>query len=274
MSKNGFRLFKNYDPYITSSFGYRINPITKKRALHAGVDYGTNNKNLEVYPLENGKVLETGYNNVSGNFVYINFPRLNQTGLYEHLASINVKKGEEVTNKTVIGKTGQTGSATGIHLHFGWFKTNEYSKSWNNRAWEDFETYEYPEPLKYLGTPVLRDEEKNQFEVKISNLRVRETPNGKILGYINKGIYNILEETTVDNAVWIKVQDNYWISANQEFGTYYKKEEIKDTNQPSNLKPVEDNAEENKPKKKSLMEIFTFIKDFILKIIEFIKKIF
>ena len=33
MSKNGKLLFKDYDPYITSGFGERIHPITKKKTM-------------------------------------------------------------------------------------------------------------------------------------------------------------------------------------------------------------------------------------------------
>src|SRR5699024_9909326 len=37
---------------------------------------------------------------------------------YAHLNSINVKKGQKVTTKTMIGRQGATGNVTGSHLHF------------------------------------------------------------------------------------------------------------------------------------------------------------
>lgn len=38
--------------------------------------------------------------------------------LYAHLSEINVKKGQEITKETIIGKMGATGRAFGDHLHF------------------------------------------------------------------------------------------------------------------------------------------------------------
>ena len=112
MSKNGQRLFRNFDPYITSPFGYRINPISKERSLHAGVDYGTNGKNIPCYGLTDGEVARTGFQKALGNYVYVNYPSLGHGALYQHLDSIKVKKGEKVTKDTVIGITGATGEVT------------------------------------------------------------------------------------------------------------------------------------------------------------------
>lgn len=56
--------------------------------------------------------------------------------LHYHLDVINVKKGQSVNKNTVLGYTGQTGLATGIHLHLGikplsgggWFDPEKWSK--------------------------------------------------------------------------------------------------------------------------------------------------
>lgn len=127
--------------------------------------------------------------------------------------------------------TGETGQATGIHLHFGWFKTENRNKAWNDKGWEDFEKYEYTLPISYLGSPVQRNEEVSQYEITVSNLRVRKEPNGEILGYINPGFYNILEEEKKDDYLWIKISDNMWVAYSEEFGNLYLKEEnIEDNN--------------------------------------------
>ena len=71
MSKNGKLLFRGYNPYITSNLGNRVHPITGITTMHYGVDYGTNDKKLPTYAIEDGIVLDTGFSNISGNFVYI-----------------------------------------------------------------------------------------------------------------------------------------------------------------------------------------------------------
>lgn len=226
MSKNGKLLFRDYDPYITSSFGYRIHPITGVNTLHAGVDYGTNNRKLPTYAIEDGKVVKIGFTKGQGNYVYVSYPRLLKTGLYQHLDSISVKDGENVSRDTIIGYVGETGEVTGIHLHFAWFDSSEQNKGWYERNWEDFESYEYIKPLDYLGSSVERDKNKDQIEVVINNLRVRKLPNGEILGYINPGIYNIIDTLVNEDYTWYKVGYNMWIAYSNEFANLYIKEEI------------------------------------------------
>ena len=160
MSKNGKLLFRNYDPYITSPFGWRIHPIYHNNSFHAGVDYGTNGKKLNCYALENGKVVGTGFDKSCGNYVYVNYPRLNHNAIYQHLDSIKVKNGQSVNKDTIIGITGETGDATGIHLHFGWFPSANQNKAWNDKGWEDFEKYNYEEEKPLPINPTHPDEDK------------------------------------------------------------------------------------------------------------------
>lgn len=281
MSKNGKLLFRGYDPYITSSFGYRIHPVTKKKTLHAGVDYGTNNKKMPTYAIEDGEVVKTGYSQISGNFVYVNFKRLGKNAIYQHLDRILVKNNQKVNSNTIIGYTGTTGESTGIHLHFGWFNSNEQNKGWYERNWEDFEKYEYKSPIIYFGNPVKRDTNVSQIEVLIDNLRVRKTPNGEILGYIKKGIYNILENKKNGNYTWYKIEDSKWIAYDKEFANLYlkeEKEEKKEEKEDKLEKATEKNqgegkkeeTEEKKEEKSSLAtKIFQGIRQFVKKILKF-----
>ena len=221
MSKNGKLIFKNFNPYVTSSFGNRINPISGKNQFHQGVDYGTNDKKLAQYAIEDGEVTGCGTDSTGAKYVYVKYPRLKKTGLHYHLDSYLVKNNQKVNSNTIIGYTGATGQATGIHLHFGWFNTENRNKAWNDKGWEDFEKYEYTLPISYLGSPVQRNEEVSQYEITASNLRVRKEPNGEILGYINPGFYNILEEEQRDDYLWIKISANMWVAYSEEFGNLY-----------------------------------------------------
>ena len=241
MSKNGKLIFKNFDPYITSTFGNRINPITGKNQFHQGVDYGTNDKKLAQYAIEYGEITGCGTDSTGAKYVYVKYPRLGKTGLHYHLDSYSVKNGQKVDSNTIIGYTGETGQATGIHLHFGWFKTENRNKAWNDKGWEDFEKYEYTPPISYLGSPVQRNEVVSQYEITVSNLRVRKEPNGEILGYINPGFYNILEEEQRDDYLWIKISANMWVAYSEEFGNLYLKEE--------NIEDNDDDLEEENTEK-------------------------
>ena len=221
MSKNGKLLFRDYDPYITSSFGYRIHPITEVNTLHSGVDYGTNNMKLPTYAIESGKVVKTGYSNTSGNYVYVNYPRLNKNALYQHLDSISVKVGEVVSSETIIGYVGSTGQVTGIHLHFGFFPSVDQNKGWYDKRWEDFEKYEYVKPIITLGEVDDRDLSELQIEVLVDNLRARKDPNGEVLGYIRKGIYTVLDSKVDGDYTWYLVSDNLWIAYDPSWANLY-----------------------------------------------------
>lgn len=210
MSKNGKRIFKNFDPYITSPFGYRVSPINNTSEFHEAVDYGTNNQKLPQYSISNGKVLSIGTDTYGGKFVYVKYEDLGYVGLYYHLDEIKVKVNQQVDTNTIIGITGATGLATGIHLHFGWFKISEFNKSYYDRKWENFEEYEFNDEVKKLILPVKKDTNKYQIEVIIPNLRVRESANGKILGLLTPGYYNVYNKKRAGDYDWYQIGENRW----------------------------------------------------------------
>ena len=104
---------------ISSKFSYRINPVTFKREVHnaidiAGVGYGS-----EVYAANNGVIDTISYNDISGNYIFINHNNGYYTQ-YNHLSKIaNIQKGQAVEKGQGIGYVGDSGQTTGPHLHFG-----------------------------------------------------------------------------------------------------------------------------------------------------------
>lgn len=117
-------IFHNKAHFLSSPFGKRgviqtANGTTS--SFHSGADYSTNGKKLPQYAIENGVVLSCGTDLNYGNakFVWVSYPRLGVKMLHYHLDGINVKAGQKVNKNTVLGTTGQTGLATGIHLHLG-----------------------------------------------------------------------------------------------------------------------------------------------------------
>lgn len=100
---------------ITSSFGYRIHPITGKKKLHAGVDVGVP-IGTPVYAAKSGKVIFADYMGNAGNAIMIQHSDMETR--YYHLNKIMVKSGEEVQAGDKIAESGNTGGSTGPHLHF------------------------------------------------------------------------------------------------------------------------------------------------------------
>ncbi|MGI6451520.1 MAG: murein hydrolase activator EnvC family protein [Desulfitobacteriia bacterium] len=102
--------------YITSTFGYRIHPITRKRSLHTGVDIGAPNR-AKIVAAGSGIVIFSGWYGAYGNAVIIDHGN-GLSSLYGHMSSRAVAYGKEVLPGQVIGYVGSTGWSTGPHLHF------------------------------------------------------------------------------------------------------------------------------------------------------------
>lgn len=126
MSQLADKTFKGGKYTRSSSYGWRSDPFTGKRAWHNGTDYATGGKKIPQYAVEEGTVTSCGIDKNGNNakYVWVNYPRLKKKILYYHLDSITVKKGQSVNNDTQLGLTGKTGRATGIHLHMGLFDFN------------------------------------------------------------------------------------------------------------------------------------------------------
>ena len=108
------RPMKNY--YISSKYGYRIDPITKKRAMHRGLDFVGPYKEEIISPSP-GKVILAGRYSQYGKAIVIDHG-YGITTRYGHLSKIKVKKGDTVQKGDVIGLQGNTGRSTGSHLHY------------------------------------------------------------------------------------------------------------------------------------------------------------
>lgn len=105
---------------ISSNFGYRSNPFTGIRQFHNGLDIVAQ-ENTPVKAAMDGRVAETGYSAIFGNFVIMTHAGSYQT-LYAHLNRIDVRVGQAIGQGKSIGQLGSTGYSTGPHLHFGVFK--------------------------------------------------------------------------------------------------------------------------------------------------------
>jgi murein DD-endopeptidase MepM/ murein hydrolase activator NlpD len=97
------------------TYTYNGEPIDK--AYHLGYDLSVTKR----YPVEaanSGTVAFAGDLGIYGNSVILDHG-LGLFTLYSHLSSIDVKDGDAVQQRQVLGKTGETGLAAGDHLHYG-----------------------------------------------------------------------------------------------------------------------------------------------------------
>ncbi len=97
---------------VTETFGTRVHPITGKESSHDGVDISAS-ESMAVLAVRSGTVAETGWDDTDGNYVLLDHGD-GLTTLYGCLSTVSV---HVVAQGDVLGSVGQTGAATGPHLH-------------------------------------------------------------------------------------------------------------------------------------------------------------
>lgn len=110
---------------ISSDYGTKTHPVTGVETTHHGVDvaarYGSN-----VYASAAGTVEQAGWSDVYGNHVILRHAD-GSTSMYAHLSAYHVSAGDTVQQMQNIGNVGDTGEATGSHLHFELRNSQNYS---------------------------------------------------------------------------------------------------------------------------------------------------
>ncbi|MBN2038557.1 MAG: peptidoglycan DD-metalloendopeptidase family protein [Spirochaetes bacterium] len=102
-------------PY-TSMYGQRVDPFLHGMAFHNGIDI--NGKTGDpIYPAREGIISFTGWKQNLGLTIIIQHLD-GYESYYGHCSAIDVKAGDMVNKKQIIGKIGSTGRSTGSHLHF------------------------------------------------------------------------------------------------------------------------------------------------------------
>jgi murein DD-endopeptidase MepM/ murein hydrolase activator NlpD len=101
---------------LTSKYGNRKDPFTKKPDWHEGVDLGAW-PGTRVRATAPGVVTHAGYKGGFGRFVLIDHGCGIETA-YGHLKKIYVKKGDNLDYRDTLGEVGSTGRSTGPHVHY------------------------------------------------------------------------------------------------------------------------------------------------------------
>lgn len=139
---------------VSSRFGNRVHPILGYVKAHQGVDYravtGT-----PVWSVGDGTVAQAGWNGACGKSVTVRHGN-GLESLYCHLSAIAVRAGAHVRQKQVVGLVGQTGRATGPHLHYA-VKRND--------------AFLNPLQLKFPPEAPIAPRHRADFEQKIAPIR-------------------------------------------------------------------------------------------------------
>ena len=117
-------IFPVRQPVISSGFGMRKHPVYKVHRFHTGIDFAKA-KGTPVYATGNGTVIRKGYDSGYGNFIEIKHAG-GFRSFYAHLSKTMVNKGDSVNIAQQIACVGNTGVATGCHLHYEIRKGNRY----------------------------------------------------------------------------------------------------------------------------------------------------
>lgn len=102
--------------HVSSRFGKRRDPFTKRWAVHEGVDL-SGPPRAPVYATAPGEVTFVGWKGSFGRLVEIRHGN-GVTTRYGHLRKILVKKGQQVAFREKIGLMGTSGRSTGTHVHY------------------------------------------------------------------------------------------------------------------------------------------------------------
>jgi murein DD-endopeptidase MepM/ murein hydrolase activator NlpD len=103
---------------VSSGFGPRLHPFLQTWRAHQGVDYAAP-QGTRVRATSDGVVESAGPSGGYGNAVLVRHDSQNST-LYAHLSGFarGIRKGTRVAQGQTVGFVGQTGWATGPHLHY------------------------------------------------------------------------------------------------------------------------------------------------------------
>ena len=101
---------------ISSPFGYREHPVEGEDRFHYGIDLAAES-GTAIACFADGTVSAVGESSSYGKYCIVHHENGYST-LYAHCSAVTASSGAKVKKGETIAKVGQTGMATGAHLHF------------------------------------------------------------------------------------------------------------------------------------------------------------
>ncbi len=100
---------------ISSGFGMRKHPITRRSSFHTGIDIRSRNGTPITCPID-GVVVSARRAGAMGREVRVQSG--NMTLVFGHLSAYRCKVGQRIRAGQLLGLVGSSGRTTGPHLHF------------------------------------------------------------------------------------------------------------------------------------------------------------
>lgn len=253
------------------------------------IDLGNRGYKEKVYAPFNG-IIRKVYTK-SGNFVWLESKEkvLWANGTMDYMTIMtghdddvsDLFVGKEIKAGEAYYEQGTAGNATGIHVHLevgrgkftggGWYKNSQGKWTIQNSVRPDSALFVKPDTVivndagynwrTVMEMPTIKDANKNQIEVKVENLRCRKSPNGEVLGFIEKGFYNILDSRVNGDYTWYKVGESNWIAYNSSWATLHPINKKTNPVEKDEEKPKEDIDSTVVEKPSDFYRIFTCIHD-------------
>ncbi len=105
---------------VSSYYGNRTHPVSGEKSFHTGIDLA-GPEGTPIVASRSGTVTKAEYQDAAGNYVAIDHYD-GYESYYLHMKKSIVEVGQFVIAGQVIGYCGETGTATGPHLHFEVYK--------------------------------------------------------------------------------------------------------------------------------------------------------
>lgn len=240
----GDQTYESLGGRISSSFGPRTAPTQGASTWHKGIDIAIG-EGTPVYAAADGIVVTAGEVSGGGKCVSIQTED-GYTFSYMHLSEIAVSVGLNVTVGTYLGKTGNTGTSTGPHLHYQIEAPDGVGTKANNGKW-------YVDPINYIngnmdppaddgsqpGTPADLPNTSNyeQYWFNAQNVKsqldtlfttISDYNNG--MTYITKDNFNMILDRVIDYANSVRRVTNvftfYHHRYNKAVGYAYSSEKM------------------------------------------------
>ncbi len=198
-NQNNGLIWPTESTQIVRGFETRVHPITGEKKVHTGIDIKATEGTV-VFSSISGTVKDTGYDTEYGNFVLIENDTISV--YYGHLSDIDVNKGDYVKQKSIVGKAGKTGTATGSFLHFEIKINGAYCD-----PLEIFKEYKASENIKPDSLRIKSTEKSNELYAGFEHLTLKNATINKLEQELNKKGINKTKNSAVDLAKNYVVKD-------------------------------------------------------------------